>query len=164
MTGKAEGATIAHVAPEGGDRYDVLGDVYALKLRTEDTGGVFALWDLSSPPGNGPPPHVHRRESETFYVLEGTFEFISAADSYRVRTGSVVHVPKDTLHTFRNAGTAQGRALVLVVPGGFERFFAEIGMKVDGTGRPALSRPPDLDQVVAVARKHACEIPPPGPS
>src|ERR1700676_784665 len=56
----AEGRTIA-----------VVGDVYRFLATAEDTNGKYALWEAIVPPGGGPPPHVHSREEEGFYILEG---------------------------------------------------------------------------------------------
>ena len=56
----AEGRTIA-----------VVGDVYRFLATGEDTNGKYAMWEAVVPPGGGPPPHVHSREEEGFYVLEG---------------------------------------------------------------------------------------------
>jgi mannose-6-phosphate isomerase-like protein (cupin superfamily) len=49
----------------------VVGDVYRCLATGEDTNGKYALWEALVPPGGGPPPHVHSREEEGFYVLEG---------------------------------------------------------------------------------------------
>ena len=49
----------------------VVGDVYRFLATGEDTNGKYALWEAIVPPGGGPPPHVHSREEEGFYVLEG---------------------------------------------------------------------------------------------
>ncbi len=53
----------------------VVGDVYRVLATGEETGGKYALWEALVPPGGGPPPHVHSREEEGFYVLEGEIAF-----------------------------------------------------------------------------------------
>ena len=53
----------------------VVGDVYRFLATGEDTDGKYALWEAVVPPGGGPPPHVHSREEEGFYVLEGEITF-----------------------------------------------------------------------------------------
>src|SRR5881394_1594984 len=60
----AEGRTIA-----------VVGDVYRFLATGDDTNGKYALWEAIVPPGGGPPPHVHSREEEGFYILEGEITF-----------------------------------------------------------------------------------------
>ena len=64
LTKPTEGRTIA-----------VSGDVYRFIALGEDTDGKYALWETIVPPGGGPPPHVHSREEEGFYVLEGEITF-----------------------------------------------------------------------------------------
>ena len=49
----------------------VVGDVYRFLATGDDTNGKYALWEAIVPPGGGPPPHVHSREEEGFYILEG---------------------------------------------------------------------------------------------
>src|ERR1700680_3294479 len=57
--------------PTEGRTIAVVGDVYRFLATGEDTNGKYALWEAIVPPGGGPPPHVHSREEEGFYILEG---------------------------------------------------------------------------------------------
>ena len=57
--------------PPQGRTVAVVGDVYRFLATGEDTNGKYALWEALVPPGGGPPPHVHSREEEGFYVLDG---------------------------------------------------------------------------------------------
>jgi quercetin dioxygenase-like cupin family protein len=63
----------------------VVGDLYTIKASGKDTGGAFTLIEVMVPPLSGPPPHVHRREDEAFYVLEGEFEV--QIDNQRLTAG-----------------------------------------------------------------------------
>ena len=58
--------------------FSVVGDRYHFLVTGEESGGAFAMMEFLVPPHHGPPPHVHRREDEVFYVLAGEFEFIVA--------------------------------------------------------------------------------------
>jgi hypothetical protein len=49
----------------------VVGDVYRFLATGDNTLGTYGLWEAIDPPGGGPPPHVHSREEERFYILEG---------------------------------------------------------------------------------------------
>jgi len=60
--------------PGEGRTIAVFGDVYRFLAVGEDTNGKYALWEAVVPPGGGPPPHVHSREEEGFYVLEGEIQ------------------------------------------------------------------------------------------
>ena len=108
---------VTHV-PEGEGKkvWSVGTDLITFKATGEDTGGAFALFDMLVLPGGGPPPHIHTRESESFYVLEGEFEFLAGDEWIKASPGSFVHVPKGALHTLKNAGSEVGRLLTLVAP------------------------------------------------
>ena len=62
-------------APPQGRTIAVVGDVYRFLATGEDTNGKYAIWEALVPPGGGPPPHVHSREEEGFYILEGEITF-----------------------------------------------------------------------------------------
>lgn len=159
MENVERGAT--RVAPGEGRALWVLGDLYEFKATGESTGGAYALVETTVSPGlPGPPPHIHHREDEAFYVLEGEVELNVEGNVSTAGPGSFVNVPKGTLHTFKNAGTTPARFLGIVAPAGFEGFFEEVGEPVtDKTAPPA--GPPDVEKVMALAPKYGLEIPPP---
>lgn len=153
---------VTRVASGEGRSLWVLGELHTFKVVGEDTGTAFALWEQTTPPGAGPPPHIHHAEDESFYVLEGELEFIAGGGAIRANTGSFVHVPRGTLHTFKNVGTVPARFLAMVAPAGFEKFFEEIGEPAtDKSTPPVPEGPPDVEKLVATAAKYDCEIPPP---
>jgi mannose-6-phosphate isomerase-like protein (cupin superfamily) len=153
------GAT--QVASGEGKTLWVLGDLYEFKATGEDTGGKFALWETTTPPGNpGPPPHIHHNEDEVFYILEGELELTVEGSASVVGVGTLVNIPKGALHTFRNAGTTPARFLGMVAPGGFEGFFEEVGEPAEDASSPPAG-PPDVEKVMATAPKYGLEIPPP---
>ena len=82
----AEGRTIA-----------VVGDVYRFLATGEDTNGKYAMWEAIVPPGGGPPPHVHSREEEGFYILEGEITFMVGEQRVVATAGMVANMP-DTFH------------------------------------------------------------------
>ena len=51
--------------------------MYRFLATGEDTNGNYAIWEAIVPPGHGPPSHVHSREEEGFYILEGEITFRS---------------------------------------------------------------------------------------
>src|SRR6202166_1319078 len=71
--------------PTEGRTIVVVGDVYRFLATGDDTNGKYAMWEASVPPGGGPPPHVHSREEEAFYILEGEITF--QVGEKRIRTG-----------------------------------------------------------------------------
>ena len=78
-------------------------------------------------------PHIQHEEDECFYVLEGRFEFLIEGAKTEAVTGSLVYVPKGTLHAFENAGEATGKLLITQTPGGLhERLIEELGHAAEG--------------------------------
>lgn len=104
-------------------------------LRAEHTGQVFSIVEVTTPPGGGPGPHVHERESETFYVLEGEYEIVVAGESVRAEPGVLVHSPSGVAHGFRNVGASPARMLCTFAPGGAEKMFEELAMLLGEPGR-----------------------------
>ena len=83
------------VASGAGKTLWVLGDLYEFKATGEDTGGRFALWKTTTPPGNpGPPPHIHHNEDEVFYLLEGEWELMVEGRASVVGAGTFANIPK----------------------------------------------------------------------
>jgi hypothetical protein len=76
---EAGAAGVRCVRATDGDAFWVVGDTYAIKTSAQLTGGAYGLVEASVPPGSGPPPHVHTREDEAFYVLDGQLEFTAGS-------------------------------------------------------------------------------------
>jgi mannose-6-phosphate isomerase-like protein (cupin superfamily) len=155
---------VAHIPPgEGARPLWVLGELVTYKVPSHRTGGAYALFEVATHPGAGPPPHIHHREDESFYVLEGDYEFLLGGETMRVGVGSLLYVPKGTLHAHRGVGEGVGRMLLTQTPGGlYERFFEEVGKAVDGDGRSLVFEEQPVERrIVKVAAEHGIEIPPP---
>jgi hypothetical protein len=86
----------------------------------------MSIVDSLSPAGSGPPRHVHDREDETFVVLTGECEFWLEGTSFIRGPGESAFIPRGREHTFRVAGSEPSRHLLILTPGGFESFFAEM--------------------------------------
>jgi hypothetical protein len=95
-------------------------------------------------------------------VLEGEVEFMAGERTIPASVGAAVYVPKGTLHTFKNVGTAPSRVLAILSPGGFEKFFLEVGEPVT-EGSSAPEGAPDVGRIVEIGQKYGMEIPPPPP-
>jgi quercetin dioxygenase-like cupin family protein len=158
------------VVPRGGVRLDreqgksfwLLTDLFTFKVTGEDTSGAYSVAEVDAGPELGPPPHVHRDCDESFYVLEGAFDFSLAGQAFSAGPGAFVHLPKGVVHTHRAGGGAAAKALVIQAPAGVERFIEEAGrLATDRSTRPAPPAPAELERIVAVARRHGIEVPPP---
>ena len=137
----------------------VAGDRYTIKASGEDTGGAFALFEATVPPQAGPPPHVHHREDEAFYVLEGEILFHADGRSFTAGQGAWVTLAKGSLHHFKNTSTTPAKMLIMVTPSGLENYFLEVGREArDGDVAPVVPTPEDIEKLVAIAPKYGLEI------
>ena len=80
----------------------VVGDVYRFLATGKETNGKYALWEAIVPPGGGPPPHVHSREEEGFYVLEGEITLQIGEQRLVATAGMFANMPVGTPHSFKN--------------------------------------------------------------
>ena len=96
-------------------------------------------------------------------MLEGEFEFSSGEGPIRVGAGSLLDVPKGSLHAHENVGEGVGRMLVSQTPGGlYELFVEEVGRPVDGEGGlPDFEDPSEVGSIEEVPAKCRIEIAPP---
>jgi len=103
-----------------------LGVRYKTILSPEQTGGAMSIVDSLSPAGSGPPRHVHQNEDETFVMITGTCKVWIEGTERIAGPGESVFIPRGTNHTFKVVGDEPSRHLVILTPGGFEGFFAEM--------------------------------------
>lgn len=142
----------------------VVGDVYRFLATGDDTDGKYALWEAIVPPGGGPPPHVHSREEESFYVLEGEITFRVGEDVLVAKAGTLAVMPVGTPHTFKNESSQEAKMLIAVAPAGLERMFFEVGTPL---ASGATTAPPpsheEIEKLLKLAPKYGVEIllPPP---
>ena len=120
---------LAHTVTPGEGRSVDLGVVEMRVLAGGDvTGKAFTLAEFSGT-GSGAwtVPHLHREMEESFYVLDGSFTFTVGGRAIEARSGVYILVPRGTAHTI-TAAEGGGRFLTLMVPGGLEEMFFELGL------------------------------------
>ena len=100
-------------------------DTLTLKATSEQTGGSIGVLEATSPPGYGPPRHIHYSSDELFYVLEGEFLFLVGERQISAMPGTFVFIPRGTVHAAKVIGNKPGKVLTAYVPGGLERSFEE---------------------------------------
>ncbi len=89
---------LAHApAGQGTRSLWVFGELVTQKIPSRRTGGAYTLFEVATRPGAGPPPHVNHREDESFYVLEGEYEFLVDERTVMAQAGSLIYVPKGCL-------------------------------------------------------------------
>jgi quercetin dioxygenase-like cupin family protein len=148
--------------PPGGGESVWIGDreLVTFKKRGKDTGGQFALVEVVGLPKSGPPPHIHHRVDEVYCLLEGELEVLDGERTFTASAGSVFHIPKGTLHTWRNATARPARTLLFITPAGFEGFFEEAGVPGDDlSSPPAPPTPEDLQRMLELGQKYHTEYP-----
>ena len=150
--------------PGEGRTVAVVGDVYRFMATGDDTNGKYALFEALVGPGGGPPPHVHSREEEGFYVLEGEITFTINAERVVAKAGMFANMPVGTTHSFKNESEKPARMLISVAPSGLEEMFFEVGQPVPEGAQTA--PPPskeEIEQLLSVAPRYGIEIRVPHP-
>jgi len=134
----------------------VVGDLVTVKIPSSATGNLFCAFEELTAPNEGPPPHFHP-QSEVFYVLDGTVEFMHVGDKgpqlVSGGPGSIASIPGNAVHTFRNIGKTQSRVFVLSTPGGLDNFFEAIGDETDLWYAPGMQGAPDMERILAASNK-----------
>lgn len=149
--------------PSEGRTISVVGDVYRFLATGEDTDGKYALIEAIVPPGGGPPPHVHSREEEGFYILEGEITFIVAENRIVATAGMFANMPVGTPHSFKNESSRPAKMLISMTPAGLEQMFFEVGLPVaEGTTTAAPPTKAEVEKLPEVAPKYGIEINVPG--
>lgn len=129
------------------------GDLYTFLVTGEESDGEYFAMEALVPPGGGPPPHIHRREDETFYVIDGSCTFRLGNETVTAGPGDFVNIPRGTVHCFRNDGTGTARLILTFTPAGIEHFFEET------LERALDSNAPIPDNIDVVAARYAAAAP-----
>jgi quercetin dioxygenase-like cupin family protein len=149
----SEGRTIA-----------LLGDVYRFLATGKDTNGKYATFEVIVRPGGGAPQHVHSREEECFYILDGEITLGAGSERIAATAGTFINLPIGVPHSFKNESDKHAKMLITVAPAGFEEMFFEVGVPLaEGS---AFALPPtdeEIKKLMNVAAKYGIEIRPSKP-
>ena len=104
-----------------GQCLQVLGARVIVKATSEQTGGVFNLFEVSYSPDYATPLHIHYAEDVVVYILDGTLTFFWGDEKKEAAAGSYFYQPRGTPHGFRVDGSAPVRILYMTFPAGFDR-------------------------------------------
>ena len=110
---------------EEGQFLQSLGALIFVKATSEQTGGVFNLFEVSCPPAYATPLHIHYAEDVAVYVLEGALTFFWGGEKKEAVAGSYFFQPRGTPHGFRVEGATPARILYMAFPAGLDRFVIE---------------------------------------
>ena len=103
-------------------------------LSTEATGGAISAIMAWHKPGEGPPDHVHFSQEEMFFIVEGTYELTIGGETSTVGPGTIVFIPRNVVHRFKNVGDATACMLDWSLPGGQDHYFKAISDLAAGGG------------------------------
>ena len=134
-----------------------LGGRFTTKVPGDAAAGRFALVEALAFQSTEPPLHVHRREDEAWYVLDGHMTFYVGDDAFEAANGAFVYAPAGIAHTF-TVDVEPTRVLVFASPAGFEHFALELGEPAIGDERPATLAMPAPEALDAVARRYGIVV------
>ena len=127
---------------------NIVGEETLVKVSAEDSEETLAFFHLVAPPMSGPPRHVHTREDELFYVLEGELVFELDGERHTVRAGDTVYLRRGVVHAYQNFTKSDARLLIATTPGVFSGFFVELSAVTPLGGLPP------LDKLDAISTKY----------
>jgi mannose-6-phosphate isomerase-like protein (cupin superfamily) len=133
-----------------------MGNVMSFLVNSEQTDGAFSMTEYLSKPGNEPPAHVHDREDEFFYVLEGRIDAYIGKEVFSAGQNEGVYFPKFIPHTFTIL-SPQLRMLIWMSPGGFEGYFRDMSAPARSLGLPehaANYGEVDMDHALRAGKEH----------
>jgi quercetin dioxygenase-like cupin family protein len=134
------------------------GALAVLKATAADTGGRLTVVEITEPPNAEAPLHVHHREDEAFYVLEGSVTIHVGDRVVEAAAGDLAFGPRDVPHRY-TVGPDGCRMLFICTPGGFERLVIDMSEPAGAlTLPPTTGREPDWEHVAAVAQANGCDL------
>jgi quercetin dioxygenase-like cupin family protein len=148
---------IAH-GPGEGEALWFLGCLVTAKATTATTAGRVAVLEHRAPRGAGSPLHVHHREDEWFYVLEGELTLWVGGETVVAPAGAFVYGPRDVPHTFI-VSSEEARFLLVTAPAGFDEFVRAVATPAPALEiPPPASEPPDVAALTRVAAEFGIDI------
>lgn len=126
------------------------GEEFVWKVTGADSDGVVDIGEMVVQPGIAVPEHIHHRNDEAFYVLEGQFRVAVAGQDHKPEPGAFVFVPRGARHHWVNSGSTPARILLTFTPGGMDQYFVEMD--------PLLRGPMDLEKILPVCKKYGYEL------
>jgi quercetin dioxygenase-like cupin family protein len=114
------------VPPGTSEKLEIPGSPIFHKIKSTDTNGVFSVVEIVTPPGKGVALHVHEREDELVYLLEGEIEVTLGNEKMKAVPGVMALLPRGIPHGFTNIGNKPSRLLDTILPGQFDNYFVEL--------------------------------------
>jgi quercetin dioxygenase-like cupin family protein len=129
-----------------------------IKATAADTGGQMTIVEMWEPPGAQAPLHVHHREDEAFWILEGDVSIQVGDETIEASAGDYAFGPRDIPHTYK-VGDTGCRMLFICTPGGFEGLVRDMSVPAQArTLPPPSDEQPDFERLSAIVGRHGCEL------
>jgi quercetin dioxygenase-like cupin family protein len=146
------------VPADAGEARWWLGNLAVIKATADDTGGLMTIVEVTHPPGAEAPPHVHHREDEAFWILEGDVTLHVGDATIEASAGDYAFGPRDVPHSYA-VGDDGCRMLFICTPGGFEGLVRDMSEPAaERVVPPPSDEAPDVELMARVAREHHCEL------
>lgn len=146
------------VAGDEGQARWWFGSLAVIKATSANTGGQMTIVEVTEAPGAEAPLHVHHREDEGFWILEGDVTFEVGDIRITAHAGDYAFGPRGIPHRY-TVGSAGCRMLFILTPGGFEKLVIAMSMPASNrTLPPPSDEEPDWAKIAAIAKTHGCEL------
>ena len=119
---------VKYVPAGTGPMYSGPGDRVSFLATGAESHGSCFIFESTTAPGGGPPPHIHHLEDESFFILEGAATFQAGGQTIHVKPGDFIHIPRGTVHSVKNEGKVPARSIIITSPAGrtgTQQFFEE---------------------------------------
>lgn len=134
------------------------GALAEIKVTAQQTGGLLSIIEVTEPPNADGPWHVHHREDEGFWILEGDVTLQIGDETIEAHAGDFAFGPRGVPHRY-TVGDAGCRMLFIMTPGGFEQLIRDMSVPAQSrTLPPPSDEEPDWDHVARVAKANGCEL------
>lgn len=158
MTTATESLKATVVRSDEGEALWWFGGLAVIRATAAGTGGRMTIVEMTEPPNMEGPLHVHYREDEAFWVLEGSTTIQVGDEVIEAGPGDYVFGPRNVPHRY-TTGDAGCRLLLICTPGGFEDLVREMSEPAGArTLPPPMETEPDWERVAAVAESHGCKL------
>jgi quercetin dioxygenase-like cupin family protein len=145
------------VGKDAGDARWWFGSLAVIKATAADTGGQMAIIEITEPPGAEAPLHVHHREDEGFWLLEGSATFVVGDTTIEGVAGDYLFGPRDIPHAY-TVGAAGCRMLFILTPGGMEELIIATSEPAGSRTLPPPEEEPDWEGLVATAHAYGIDV------
>jgi quercetin dioxygenase-like cupin family protein len=134
------------------------GALAEIKATAADTGGQFTLVEVTCPPSYKGARHVHHKEDEAFWLLEGHMDLDVDGKKIDMNPGDYAFGPRNVPHSF-TTGDAGCRVLFILTPGGFENLLMEVSEPAGSrTVPPPSDKKPDIARLQKIVARYGNEI------